>query len=66
MAVNGLYVTDIPFYDVIPMLKNQKAPFIYLRFLRWSYYEERHEGEWAERVGYGRGEERKEEWKENE
>jgi hypothetical protein len=47
VAVNGLYVTDMPFYDVIPMLKNCKAPFIYLRFLRWSYYEERHEGKWG-------------------
>jgi hypothetical protein len=49
VAVNGLYVTDMPFYDVIPMLKNCKAPFIYLRFLRWSYYEERHEGKWGMR-----------------
>ena len=44
VAINGHYVIDLPFNDVIGVLKKQNSPFIYLRFLRWSYYEERHEG----------------------
>ena len=44
VAINGFYLTDMSFNDVISLLKVQNSPFIYLRFLRWSYYEERNEG----------------------
>ena len=44
VAINGFYLTDMCFNDVISLLKVQNSPFIYLRFLRWSYYEERNEG----------------------
>ena len=45
VAVNGLYVTHLPFEAVITLLRSQEAPFIYLRFLRWSYGEDRKEGD---------------------
>lgn len=33
------------FNDVIALLKTQRSPFIYLRFLRWAYTEEKKDGD---------------------
>jgi hypothetical protein len=33
------------FNDVIALLKTQRSPFIYLRFLRWAYSEEKKDGD---------------------
>ena len=43
--MNGHYITHLPFEAVITLLRLQDAPFIYLRFLRWSYGEDRKEGD---------------------
>ena len=43
--MNGLYITHLSFEDVITLLKAQVSAFIYLRFLRWSYGEDRKEGD---------------------
>ena len=48
IAINGQSVTHLSFSDVITLLKNESSPFLYLRFLRWAYYEERAEGDIVE------------------
>lgn len=39
VAVNGIYITQMAFDDVITLLQTQRSPFIHLPFLRCAYTE---------------------------